>query len=192
MSIINVIENLIARFGNWIKSWYASAEDLYTELSDVEKKYATWAYGTVAIVNQNLHAFINKDPAAVALIKQAFPDLDLSTLQGFIDNVLNEFQVKQSEVPLTLEDALSQLATFLNGMGNHNVWSVISQGIGHVLVIMFTPETPVQKLIAIAEYVYQIIVKPKVSGLVVASAAPNHIPNMQNQPIVANVEIIPN
>jgi len=167
MSIIGIIIHLVEKFGKWISGWFIHAETIYNDFTDAEKKYAEWAYGVVALVNQNLDAFIKKDPASVALVQKAFPDLSLSVLQGFLDNVLNEFKVKQAEIPLTLEDALKELAVYLQGLGSHNVWSTVSQSIGHILMIMFSPETTLQKLIATAEYIYQTIVKPKVAGMVV-------------------------
>jgi hypothetical protein len=155
-TFIQKVEELAERFGEWVAQEFHSASNLYNELSDLEKKGATWAYGVIAIVNKNL----DKDAVVILpIIQKAFPDLSIDVLHGFVDTVLNDLNAVQSNVPVTLEDALNALVKYL-GTFKGNAWAQVSQSLGNLLAIAFSPETPIQKFIQVAELVYQVVVKP--------------------------------
>jgi len=62
-----------------------------------------------------------------------------------------------------LEEAATKVATYLGSLKGQS-WQTISQNLGNLLAILFSPTTPVQKFIAAAEYVYRALVKPHVEA----------------------------
>lgn len=160
MSIILDVESAIERLGEWIASEFNAAEKVYNDLSDDEKKGATWAYGVIAVVNAN----IDKDASIIIpLIQLKFPDLSLDVIHGFIEMVLNDINGVQNGIPLTLEDAINALAKYLGSL-HGDAWKAISQTLGNLLAVLFSPTTPIQKFVSVAELIYQAIVKPHVAS----------------------------
>lgn len=152
MSLITLIATLIGKFGDWIEGLFSASEKLYDKLTEEEKKAANWAYGVIALVNKY-------GDQALPYIQVAYPDLSEDQLHGFLDTLLNKVKAVDGEVPLTLEEALKSLADYL-GRLDGSAWEQISQALGNLLATLFSPETPVQKFINIAEYVYSLFVKP--------------------------------
>jgi hypothetical protein len=160
MSLVLDIESAIERLGKWIAGEFSAAEKVYNELSDDEKKSANWAYGVIAVVNAN----VDKDASIIIpIIQLKYPDLSLDVIHGFIEMVLNDINGVQGEIPLTLEDAINSLAKYLGSLKGE-AWKVISQGLGSLIAVLFSPETPVQKFVSIAELVYQALVKSHVAS----------------------------
>lgn len=160
MSLIVDIESAVQRFGIWVKDEFSAAETVYDKLTVDEKQAATWAYGVIAVVNAN----VDKDAALIIpIIQLKYPTLSLDVIHGFIDTVLNDIKVVQANVPVTLEDAINALAAYLKTL-NGSAWEQISQGLGNLLAIAFSPTTPIQKFISVAELVYQYITKPHVAS----------------------------
>lgn len=159
-NIVVDVENVIERFGAWVGKEFSTAETLYNELTEDEQKAATWGYGLISIVNENL----DKDASVIIpIIQLKYPDLSLDVIHGFIDTVLNDIKAVQPEVPVTLEDALNALVSYLKGFKG-STWEQISQALGNLLAIAFSPTTPIQKFISVAEMVYQLLVKPHVQS----------------------------
>lgn len=168
MSIIDFIGGIIKKFGEWIGDLFAQSEVLYSKLTAAETKAANWAYGVIAIINAN----IDKVPSEViAIIQEKYPDLSLDLLHGFLDKLIADMKFIQGETPVTLPDAIALLKTYLSKLDG-DVWGQISQGIGSALAVLLSPGTPVQKFAAIAEYVYQLFVKPRVEASKVAVGDP--------------------
>lgn len=162
----NDIAGLVERFGEWVSSEFNSAAKLYDELTELEKEAANWAYGLIAVINANL----DKDATLIIpLIQTAYPKLSLDVVHGFIDTVLTDLNIFQQDVPLTLEDAIKQLAGYLKTLKGI-FWGAMSQTIGNCLVILFSPETPIQKIAQLAETIYQMIVKPHVVAVLPSAA----------------------
>lgn len=160
MSIILDLEDAINRLGKWIASEFSAAEDVYNKLSEKEKQGAQWAYGVIAVVNAN----VDKDASVIIpIIQLKFPDLSLDVIHGFIEMVLNDINGVQNGIPLTLDDAINALAKYLGSLKG-DAWKVISQGLGNLIAVLFSPETPVQKFVSVAELIYQAIVKPHVES----------------------------
>lgn len=158
-NIITDLEGDISRFGKWIESEFNSAEKLYNTLTADEKQAAQWGYGVIAVINAN----IDKDGALIEpLLQAAFPTLSLSTIQGFLETLVKDAGIVVADTPLTLPDAINAVKNYLSGL-HGSTWEQISQALGNLIAIMFTPETPVQKFISVAELVYQYLVKPKVA-----------------------------
>lgn len=162
MSIINFISNLINKFGGWIADLFESSEALYNKLSAEEKAAANYAYGVIALINKY-------GDQALPYIQKAYPELAIDQLHGFLDILLNDIKAVDDNVPLTLEDALKAVADHL-GKLDGATWAAVSQTLGSLLATLFSPSTPVQKFISIAEYVYVILVKPHVSSVSVMAS----------------------
>lgn len=159
-NVILDVEDAISRLGKWIASEFDAANDVYNKLSATEKQAAQWGYGLIAIVNAN----IDNDAAVILpIIQLKYPDISLDVIHGFIDTVLNDVKAVQSKVPVTLEDALNALVAYLKGFKG-TTWEQISQALGNLIAVAFSPETPIQKFISVAELVYQAIVKPHVAA----------------------------
>lgn len=162
MSLLTTLENAINSIGGWIKAIFSNAEKIYNVLSADEKKAADYAYGVIAIVNK----YIDQADQILPAIQKVYPGLSTDVLHGFIDIVLKDLGAVQSHVPLTLEDAISELVAYLKTKQG-NTWKVVSQGLGSLLAVLLSPETPIQKFTAVAELVYQAVVKPKVEVSVI-------------------------
>lgn len=159
-NIIVDIEDAVERFGEWVAKEFSAAETVYNDLTEDEQKAATWGYGLIAVVNDNL----DKDASVIVpIIQLKYPDLSLDVIHGFVDTVLNDIKAVQSDVPITLEDALNALVSYLKGFKG-STWEQISQALGNLLAIAFSPTTPIQKFISVAEMVYQLLVKPHVQA----------------------------
>lgn len=159
MSIITNIEkdikSLEQRFGIWITVEFNSAEKLYNDLTDDEKKGALYAYGVIACINSNL----DKTGNLIPVIQQFFPDLSLDVIHGFLDILIKDIGIIQTDTPLTLEEALTEVAKYLQSQKG-SFWEGLSQTLGNLLAVQFSPTTPIQKFINSAELIYQGIIKP--------------------------------
>lgn len=168
MSITSFIGNLIKKFGDWFSDLFKHSESLYEKLTEEEKKAANWGYGVIAIVNAN----IDKLPSEIKeIISEKYPDLSVDVIHGFLDRLLNDLKAVDNSIPLSLEDALESLKNYL-GKLDGDIWKTISAGIGSALAVLFSPGTPVQKFASIAEYVYQLFVKPHIEGKVKTNSDP--------------------
>lgn len=154
-------ESFIERFGDWISGIFSKSEKLYDSLLEEEKKAGVWASGIIALISANLNA----EPAAViALLQLKFPDLSLDVVHGFLDNLRIKLDNLQSEIPLTLEDAITWGQKFLaQHVHDDGTFAVIRTTAVNILAIMFSPETAVEKFIEIGLYVYHMIVKPHIA-----------------------------
>lgn len=154
-------ENFIERFGNWITGLFHSSEKTYNSLLEEEKKAGVWASGIVALLNANLHAI---PVEVIALLQKKFPDLSLDVVHGFLDNLRIKLDTLQSEIPLTIEDAIAWGQKFLASHAHDDsAWAIISTTATNLLAVMFSPETAVQKFIEVGLYIYHMIVKPHVA-----------------------------
>lgn len=155
-------ESFIQRFGDWIEGLFHKSEDIYNALTEAEKKAAVWASGLVSVVN----TYINDVPDVLwAVIQEKFPDLSANVVQGFIDKLRSRVDNLQSEIPLTLTDALVWLQSYLKQYhSDHELLNAISTNVYNILVIMLSPGTAFEKLISIGVYVYHLIVKPHVQA----------------------------
>lgn len=153
---------VLTKLGIFMKPIIKNGEDIYDMLSEDEKKAAQWSSGLIAIVNNN----IDQTPQVVIdLIKLKFPDLSLDVVHGFLDTLLNKISNVQTEVPLTLEDAIAGIQKFLKQHENDKgVWGVISKASVTILTLLFSPGTEAQKIEAALEYIYHLIIKPHVEA----------------------------
>lgn len=158
MSFITEIADLITRFGGWVKALFDNAEKLYEKLTDEEKQAADWAYGVIAILNK----YADEVPGALEQIGIKYPELSSDVLHGFLDTLITDIKVTVDQTPLTLEQAAYVVTEYLKTLKGQT-WEQISQMFGNLLAVMFSPTTPVQKFIGVAEFVYKAIVKPKVN-----------------------------
>lgn len=151
---------MLSKFGFFMKPIIKNGEDIYDLLTEDEKKAAQWSSGLIAIVNNN----IDQTPdVIIKLVQTKFPDLSLDVVHGFIHTLLNKISNIQGEVPLTLEDAVAKLQTFLKQHENDsNVWGIISKASVTILTLLFSPGTEAQKIEAALEYVYHLIIVPHV------------------------------
>lgn len=155
-------ENFIERFGDWITGLFHSSEKTYNTLLEEEKKAGVWASGIIALLNANLKGL----PAdIILLLQQKFPDLSLDVVHGFLDNLRIKLDNLQSEIPLTLEDAIAWGQKYLGShVHDNSAWAIISTTATNLLAVMFSPETSVQKFIEVGLYIYHMIVKPHVAA----------------------------
>lgn len=155
-------ESLIERFGDWFAGLFHKSETIYEELEEDAKKAAVWGSGIVAVVNVSL----DKIPAEViVLLQQKFPDLSLDVVHGFLDTLRMKIDTTSSEIPLTLEEAITWLQGFLSKhKDDKSVWGYISSIAGNILSTLLSPATPIEKFLSIAVYVYHAIVKPHVEA----------------------------
>lgn len=175
-------ETLIQRFGDWITKVLPgifgkgekTLENAYDVLLEEEKKAGVWSSGAIAVVNANLDAI----PAdVIAILKQKFPDLPLDNLHGFLDDLRNKVDNLQSEIPLTLEDAIAWAQAYLGQhKGDHSTWAVISTTAVNLLATFFSPATAIEKFIAAGLFIYHAIVKPHVEDGTAAPVSQGTVP----------------
>lgn len=155
-------ENFIERFGDWITGLFHSSEKTYNSLLEEEKKAGVWASGIIALLNANLNVLPGE---VIALLQLKFPDLPLDVVHGFLDNLRIKLDNFQSEIPLTLEDAIFWGQKFLSShVHDNSAWVIISTTATNLLAVMFSPETSVQKFIEVGLYIYHMIVRPHVEA----------------------------
>lgn len=160
-AIWSVLSGILSKLGLFMKPIIKQGEDIYDTLTDDEKKAAQWASGIIAVVNQNIDA---APPVIIDLLKIKFPDLSLDVVHGFLETLLTKISNVQTEIPVTLEDAITGLQKYLKQHeGDNNIWGIISKTATTILTVLFSPETPAQKIEAVLEYVYHLIVKPHVN-----------------------------
>jgi len=159
MSILKDIESLINRFGQWVAKLFDNSEKIYKLLTDEEKKYAEWSYGVIAIINNH----VDDVDEALKQIGIKYPDVSMDVIHGFLEKIVIDTKIVVADTPLTLKDAAQAVATHLSRLEGQT-WQQISQTLGNLLAIAFSPDTPVQKFIAAAEYIYRAIVKPHVEA----------------------------
>jgi hypothetical protein len=164
-----LLASVIQQLGSWFGIVIDKGEQLYEELSDEEKQAAQWGSGVLAVVNQDLNAI----PAdVIKVIEQKFPELDLDTLHGFIDELRNKVDTVQSQIPLTLEDAIAWLQGHLKKYeGDNTTLGIITKGLANILALIFVPGTAAQKIGGALEYIYHLIIKPHVQGTTAAQTA---------------------
>lgn len=163
-------ESLIERFGDWFEGLFHHAETIYESLTDEEKKAGVWASGVIALVNANLDAVPS---VIVTLIQQKFPDISIDVIHGFLDDVRNKVDNLNSEIPLTLEDAIAWAQKYLaQHVGDHSTWAIVTTGVVNLLATLFSPGTAVEKFISAGVYIYHLIVKPHVEGTAVPAPTP--------------------
>lgn len=175
-------ESLIERFGDWIEGLFHKSEDLYNSLTEAEKKAAVWGSGLISVAN----TYIESTPDELwTVIQQKFPDLSENVVHGFIDELRAKVDNTQSQIPLTLTDALAWLQAYLKQYhGDHAVLNAISTNAYNIITILLSPETPIEKIIGIGVYVYQLIVKPHVQA-----APPVTTPIPEPDPVPTNALI---
>lgn len=180
------IFSFIGRIGKDIAGVTQSANDLYGKLTEEEQKAATWASGALAIINQNITV---DAPLLIPIIQSKFPDVTLDTITAVLTEV---GALVTTTPPKTLADAITTIQAYLSPKSG-NAWIVAVQGLVNLAATVISPETAIQKFVAVGEYVYQDIITPLL-GLhksseptVVATiqspvATPVANPNPQNTP----------
>lgn len=138
----------------WFECLFDEAEKLYNSLSADEQAAAVWGKGIITIIAQDLNAL---PPDVIALIQKAFPTLDLSVVQGFLDELLTTLDV--ANFPTSLEAAIEDVQAYLK-QHTGGILEAILNGAATILSVLFSPETLVAKFINIATYVEQAIVGP--------------------------------
>lgn len=159
MNFLKDIENLISRFGSWVEDLFNHSKKAWEALTETEQQVAQWAYGVIAIINAN----VNDLSPVLDIIAEKYPTLSPDVLHGFLDTLIKDIGIVQTDTPLTLQQAIQEIAKYL-GTLKGDFWSGMSQIVGSLLSILFSPDTPVQKFIAAAEYGYRAIVKPHVEN----------------------------
>lgn len=183
-------ENFIERFGDWFGHLFSSvdsADSLYNTLTDDEKRAAIWGSGIIHLVDQKISAL----PAdVVTAIQTAFPDLSIDVVHGFLDELRDAVDTTQSQIPLTLEDAVAWAQAYLKAHSTSgSIFDQIRTTAVNILVTLFSPITPIEKIITIGVGVYHLIVKPHVAavlGTAVPSPAANELPGALPPPAVDN------
>lgn len=155
-------ESFIERFGDWITGLFHSSEIMYNSLLEEEKKAGVWASGIIALISTNLDT---EPTAVIALFQLKFPDLSLDVVHGFLDNLRIKLDNLQSEIALTLQDAIAWGQKFLaQHVSDTGTFAVIRTTAVNILAIMFSPETAVEKFIEVGLYIYHMIVKPHIAA----------------------------
>lgn len=179
-------EDLIERFGDWISQLFNSvdsADSLYNTLTDDEKRAAVWGSGIIHVIDQNLEALPSD---VITLLQTAFPDLSIDVVHGFLDELRDAVDTTQSEIPLTLEDAITWAQAYLKSHSDKGtIFDQIRTTAANILVSLFSPETPIQKIITIGLDVYHLIVQPHVAAVTAAPAA-NELPGALPPPASNN------
>lgn len=147
------ISQFFQKVGQDIAGVFGSSNTLYNKLSNDEQVAAAGISGAIAIINQN----ITVDAALlIPIIQSKFPNVTLDTLTKTLTQLATTVT---TAMPATLADAITAIQLHLIPKQG-NDWIVAVQGLVSLGATIVSPITPVQKFIAIAEYVYQDIVTP--------------------------------
>ena len=166
MSFISWVEKIFGQGGN-STTVAQSAEQAYQNLLKEEQDAAAWISGSIAIINQN----ITIDSTLVApIIKSVFPNVDPNVIEQTLVKLAATVTQVQSSIPTTLEGAIAVIQAYLQPKQG-NFWVTEVQGLVNLGATLVSPSTPIQKFVAVGEFVYQDIVTPLL-GLHKASSAP--------------------
>lgn len=156
-------ESFIERFGDWISGIFSTADDVYNQLTDDEKRAAVWGSGLIHVIDQNITAAPDD---VKTLIQAAFPDLSIDVVHGFLDELRSRVDTLQSEIPLTLEDAIVWAQKYLASYhGTGTTLDIIRSTAASILQTLLSPTTPIQKFISIGLTIFHLIVKPHVAAV---------------------------
>jgi hypothetical protein len=139
------------------------ATTLFSQLTPAEQAAAQWVSGAIAVINQNPSI---EGSLLVPIIQSVFPNTDLTPLITLANSV------GSGNTVTTVEDAIGVIQAYLKPKTG-NVWITAVQGLVSLGATLVSPATPVQKFVAVGEYVYQDIVK---SMLGIGSATPPATP----------------
>lgn len=183
LAIWSVLSSVLSKFGPWFKQIVKDGETTYESLETEAQHALQQGSGILAVFNADLNA----TPADVkAKFKAAFPALSLDVLHGFIDTVQNKIGIIEGDIPVTLDDAIVSFQTLLKKYESDSTFlGRISKLLAGEFAILFSPETPVQKIDDSLEYVYHLIVKPHVANVIASlpvSSTPPPAPPVQEEP----------
>lgn len=147
------ISQFFQKVGQDIAGVFGSSNALYNKLSTDEQVAAAGISGAIAIINQNITV---DAPLLIPIIQSKFPNVTLDTLTKTLTQLA---ATVTTAMPATLADAITAIQVHLIPKQG-NDWIVAVQGLVSLGATIVSPITPVQKFIAIAEYVYQDIVTP--------------------------------
>lgn len=144
----------LSKLFSWISSLFGVMKRVFNSFSDEEKKLSIKASTIVAIINKN----ITEVPAVVAsLLQNTYIDLTQDQLAYYLvkAKVILGLPDSKSE---TWQDHLKDIQTYLF-VEDRNVWVSRSQALVGALINTFLPDSKLEKILSILEYIYQKIVK---------------------------------
>ena len=139
---------------SWLSSLFGVMKRIFNRFSDEEKSLSIKASSIVAIINKN----ITEAPAVVSsLLQSTYPDLTQEQLEYYLVKAKRILGLPDSKSE-TWQDHLKDIQAYLF-VEDRNVWVSRSQALVGALINLFLPDSPVEKILSILEYIYQKIVK---------------------------------
>lgn len=148
--------SIFSAIGHFFEGLFNEAKKAYDKLSPEQKLALQQGSGLVAIINNNLNAA----PAAIrAAIQKAFPTVDEAKLEATLFEVAKSFGITQAT---NLDEAIAAIQKHLGSLKG-KAWEIASHAAASLAAAWFSPETRTGVIVSLMEYVFQFIIKKKVS-----------------------------
>lgn len=139
------------------------AAKIYHHLEENEQLVSNWASGVIATINANLKLVPD---VVFTLLQVQFPTLTKEYLQEMLIKGANFITKANGLIAVTWYDAMTTIQNYLS-VYEGNEWAIATKSVVTALVAIFVPgTTAIQKIEQALEYVYKMLVKPKVIQLV--------------------------
>lgn len=160
MSIFSSIGTFFSHIFNDVKKVWDSFEP---ELQAAVTKSST----ILAIVNQN----INAAPADVfALISSVFPGITETEISSILNKGMNVLQNIQTNVSPDLATTLQNYKVYMANVTGNNFVTIMKALVTIGADLLAPNVSIIQRIYTVLDYVYETLVKPKVTALPAASS----------------------
>jgi len=149
-------ETLLEKIGSWFAGLFNDGIALYNSLPQADQQALVNGSGIIAIIAKNL---TQPQAAVTALIQQLYPTVDPALIQGFLEQI-QALKAPNETPAIGLENVVGWVQGYLLQHNSGSFLAIASTDLYTILTTLFTPETPVEKIIALGTVVYQIIIKP--------------------------------
>lgn len=151
------------RIDEFFADVFDKSAKIYHRLEDNEQLVSQWASGVIATINANLKLVPD---VVFTLLQVQFPTLTADYLKDMLIKAANFITKANAVVASIWQEALNTLQQYLS-VYEGNEWAIATKSVVTALVAIFVPGTTViQKIEQALEYVYKLLVKPKVVQLV--------------------------
>lgn len=150
--------SIFTKIWNDLLGVFNEAKKLWNEFTTEEQAAVTDASGIIAIVNANL----DKTPQVVfQLIQLKYPAVTEASLHTVLTTAATSLNIPEQIISPDFYTTLQNLQTYLSKFSGAAWESEVAQWVG-IIATIFSPETLLQKIVGVLEYVYQRLVKPTV------------------------------
>lgn len=161
-------QNIFQKIGAWFEGLFNEGVKLYNSLPpDVQQSLVNGS-GITAIIAKNINQPAN---LVTALVQKLYPTVDPAIIQGFLEEI-QKMKDPNATPAIDLESAVAWAQGYLQQHDSGSFLSVAATDLYTTLTVLFTPETPLEKIIGLGTIVYKIIVQPSEPVYTISTAPP--------------------